>query len=195
MAWKCCTKAQRQIQEAVVISGGVWRWLIARSTVMRFLVLKWSWVNNALSLCKYWNRHQAWFIVSLQPVTQWEWSQLCPGSKLLRLYTWFNPEEVRLPWYYFVVATVLNRDAEQSQNIHLYQVHLQKVIFQIAQMLPDKCPGNSQYFHCRWHIRHHWDGGQTRAQMGTPPSLWRWHMRCRSNQTSTCDWWSLVPGP
>lgn len=49
-------------------------------------------------------------------------------------------------------------------------VHLQKVIFYIAQMLPDKCPGNSQYFHCGWHICHRWDCGRSRAQMGTPTS-------------------------
>lgn len=70
-------------------------------------------------------------------------------------------------------------------------VHLQKVIFHIAQMLPDKCPGNSQYFHCGWHICHRWDGGKSGAQMGTPPSLWRWRMSCRSNQMSTL--WLIAP--
>lgn len=50
-------------------------------------------------------------------------------------------------------------------------VHLQKVIFHIAQMLPDKCPGNAQYFHGGWRICHRWDGGQSRAQMGTSPLM------------------------
>lgn len=96
-----------------------------------------------------------------------------------------------LSWYHFWVAAVLNRETEpvrgKGRTYIFICVHLQKVIFHIAQMLPDKCPGNSQYFHCGWHICHRWGGGQSGAQMGTPPSHWRWRMSCRY-QTSTCDW-------
>lgn len=55
-------------------------------------------------------------------------------------------------------------------------------------MLPDKCHGNSQYFHCGGHICHRWAGGQSGAQMGTPPSRWRWRTSCSLNQMSSCDW-------
>lgn len=46
-------------------------------------------------------------------------------------------------------------------------VHLQKVIVHIAQMLPDKCPGDSQYFHCGGHICHRWAGGQSGGTDGS----------------------------
>lgn len=36
------------------------------------------------------------------------------------------------------------------------------------EIIPDKCLGNSQYFHCGWCICHHWSQQRSTSQMGTP---------------------------
>lgn len=65
------------------------------------------------------------------------------------------------------------------------------------EIIPDKCLGNSQYFHGSWCICHHWSQWQSISQMGTPHG-WHWSTSRRSSAFSPlrpmhmCDWWQRL---
>lgn len=65
------------------------------------------------------------------------------------------------------------------------------------EIIPDKCLGNSQYFHGGWCICHHWSQWQSISQMGTPHG-WHWSTSRRSSASSPlrpthmCDWWQRL---
>lgn len=67
----------------------------------------------------------------------------------------------------------------------------------VAEIIADKCLGNSQYFRRRWCICHGWSRKRNRAQMGTPLG-WQWSMSRGSRAgpplrlMHMCDgWWRL----
>lgn len=71
-----------------------------------------------------------------------------------RLHTWLKPRHVIVILLLGTCSIALRRSLCKGRAYIFICVHLQKVIFRIAQTLPDKCPANSQYFHCGGHICH-----------------------------------------
>lgn len=82
------------------------------------------------------------------------------------LHTWLRPKYGTYytnitpgKWQYW---SEMKAELSKGTTYIFICIHLQKVIFHSAQMLPDKCPGNSQYFHRGWRMCHRW-GGENRV--------------------------------